>query len=337
MEALFFDCDAGTRAFLSSHHVRDVIYHLVDFELDMQNVLQFHSPEKIEIISMFAHAQSIDTKALDYFENLKMIATRSTGFNHIDLDYCKKRGILVCNVPNYGATSVAEFTLGMMIGLMRKITLAKSQMKTNNVFLPNYLGESLKNKTVGIIGTGSIGRAVIKLVEAFGSNVIAYDPYPNEQMKKAGLKYVDLNQLYKQADVISLHCPATKENFHLLDEKAFAQMKKGVYIINTARGSLIDTEALYEALRSEKIAGAALDVLENEDVLTEREISTDMEKKTADFLLDSVINFKLIQLNNTLITPHIAFNSVDAVEQILSTTVENIAGFKNGKIQNRVV
>ena len=336
-EVLFFDCASGTCSFLNQHPMEGLTYKILDFDLSVKNLPRIDNPDNVEIISLFAHVQSVENKALDYFKNLKMIATRSTGFNHIDLDYCRQRGITVCNVPNYGATSVAEFTIGAMLGIMRRIALAKSQMKTNNVFLPNYLGDSIKGKTVGIIGTGAIGRAVIKLLQAFEAKIIAFDPFPNQELKKSGIQYAtDLSELYRSADIISLHCPATKENFHLLNAEAFAQMKNGVYIINTARGSLIDTEALYAALLDGKIAGAALDVLENEDVVTEREISTDMEKKSNDFLIDSVINFKMLQLNNTLITPHIAFNSIDAVETILSTTIQNIAGFLTGKVQNKV-
>lgn len=336
MKALFFDCDSKGQHFLMSYPLKDVIFETHPFELNLKNIEKIHNPEQFEIISVFAHAKELENSALAYFPNLKMIATRSTGFNHIDLEYCQKRNITVCNVPNYGATSVAEFTIGVMLCLMRKICLAKSQMKTNNVQLSRYLGESIKGKTVGIIGCGAIGKAVIHLLKNFGANIIAFDLYPSNELSDI-LFVKNIEELYEKSDIISLHCPATKDNFHLLDNQAFAKMKKGVYIINTARGSLIDTPSLYDALKSGKVAGAALDVLENEDVLTEREISTDMEKQSHEFLTDSIINFKMLQLDNTLITPHIAFNSVDAIEQILKTTIDNIAGFVNNKVQNRVI
>ncbi len=337
IDALFFACDDRAKNYLTTHTLPNVHYRWVDFDINSADVGTLTDVENVEIISVFAHAQPIKMSQFDIFPNLKMIATRSTGYNHIDLEYCQKRNILVCNVPNYGATAVAEFTLGVMIGLMRHIPLAKSQMKTNNVFLPAYVGESIKDKTIGIIGTGAIGRAVIHLLQAFGANILAYDPYPSETLITQGIPYAaHLDELYPKADVISLHCPATKDNFHLLDEKAFEKMKHGVYIINTARGSLIDTEALYIALRTGQVAGAALDVLENEDIVVEREISTDMEKKPTEFLVDSLINFKMLQLNNTLITPHIAFDSVDAIETILWTTVESIKAFVEGKPTNVV-
>ena len=336
MKALFFDCDTKTNHFLMAHPLKEIVFETHPFELTLKNIEKIHNPDQFEIISVFAHAKELENLALAHFSNLKMIATRSTGFNHIDLEYCQKHNITVCNVPNYGATSVAEFTIGVMLCLMRKICIAKSQMKTNKVQLSHYLGESIKGKTIGIIGCGAIGKAVIHLLKNFGANIVAFDLYPSKELSDI-LFVKDINELYEKSDVISLHCPATKDNFHLLDKQAFAKMKKGVYIINTARGSLIDTQSLYAALKSGKVAGAALDVLENEDVLTEREISTDMEKQSHEFLTDSIINFKMLQLDNTLITPHIAFNSMDAIEQILKTTIDNIAGFVNNKVQNRII
>ncbi len=335
--ALFFACNEHDKAFLQQHPIEGVDYHFVDFDINSPQLRAIPNLPDYTIISVFAHAQSVDNSQFDMFPNLKMIVTRSTGYNHIDLDYCKQRNITVCNVPNYGATTVAEFTIGVMLGLMRRIPLAKSQMKTNSVYLPNYVGDNISGKTVGVIGTGAIGRGVIRILQAFDAKIIAYDPYPSQALLNQGVYYVkELEELYEKSDIITLHCPATDRNFHLLDALAFSRMKRGVYIINTARGSLIDTEALYAALKSGIVGGAALDVLENEDVITEREFSTDMEKKPTDFLIDSVINFKMLQLNNTLITPHIAFNSIDAVQQILTTTVNNIQGFLAGKPQNVV-
>ena len=148
MKALFFDCDIKTAHYLKTHTLNNVIFETVDFELNSENLLKVHNPEQFDIISVFAHAQDLENSALEVFKNLKMISTRSTGFNHIDLSYCQKKNITVCNVPNYGSTSVAEFTIGVMLGLLRKITLAKSQMKTNHVNLSNYIGESIKGKTI---------------------------------------------------------------------------------------------------------------------------------------------------------------------------------------------
>ena len=166
-------------------------------------------------------------------------------------------------------------------------------------------------------------------------NVLAYDLYPNPKLKE--LYVNDLNEIYKNADIISLHIPSTPENYHLLDNKAFSQMKKGVIIINTARGDLIDTQALYEALRSGTVGGAGLDVLENEDFLLHDEAITSSRMSDSDFLLDSAMNLKLLQFKNVIVTPHIAFNSVDAVHRINQTTLDNIKHFIAGDVINSIV
>ncbi len=334
---LFFDMDDEAKAFLTEHAVAGCKAVFFDREFNDAHTLTLASYKDADVISVFPHSDMLKNDYLDFFPNLKLIATRSTGFNHIDLDYARKRGIAVVNVPNYGEITVAEFTMGTMLGLSRKIYKAKSHMKTNNVHLDEYIGIDLCGSTLGVIGTGAIGRHVIKLATAFGMRVVANDPFPNESVKQMGIPYVDLPTLFGQSDIITLHCPATAENTHLLNEAAFAQMKKGVLIVNTARGSLIDTESLYEALESGQVGGAALDVLENEDVITHREISTDIDKRSHDFLIDSVINFKMMQLDNTIITPHIAFNSIDAVDRILQTTVDNIQSYENGRIINSVI
>ena len=329
---VFFDADKITCDYLKKHLSESVVYQCYPFDINSDETINT-VPKDTEIISIFPHSEMIKNDVLDLFPKLELILTRSTGYNHIDLGYTQKRGIRVANVPNYGEITVAEFTIGLMISLLRKVYQAKSDMKKNSIQMEKYIGEDLNGKVLGVVGTGAIGRAVIRLAQAFGVQIVAYDPYPS----LPDIKYVELEELLSVSDIITLHCPATNANKHLLNKDTFNKMKTGVYIINTARGSLIETESLYEELKNGKIAGVALDVLENEDVLTEREISTDMEKQSHEFLTDSIINFKMLQLDNTLITPHIAFNSMDAIEQILKTTIDNIAGFVNNKVQNRII
>lgn len=288
-----------------------------------------------QIISVFVHSELIDNKKLDLFSNLKIIATRSTGFNHIDLTYCKKRGISVLNVPSYGEATVAEFTFGLLLNLSRKIILSRDAMACGRVCLDDYLGFDLMGKTIGVIGTGSIGRHVIKLAEGFGMHVLAYDIYPKEDLKQYYVSSLD--ELYLRADIISLHVPSTRENFHLLNQDAFSKMKNGVLILNTARGDLIDTQALYLALKCGKVAGAGLDVLENEDFLLHDDIITSQKISDSEFLLDSAMNLKLLQFKNVIATPHVAFNTYDAIMRINSVTLENIQSFLKGQIQNKIV
>ncbi len=328
-DILMFDADKELREFAMNCPIKG--YNYVFFD----EPFYFISPKKLEkyrdaeIISVFTHSTTIPNKKLDLFPNLKLITTRSTGFNHIDLKYCKKRKIAVANVPQYGAITVAEFAFALLLALVRKIPRASEDMRRADVKLPLYTGIDLAGKTMGVIGTGSIGRHIIQLAQGFGMNVIAYDLYPNPELKKLYVKSLD--KLYKAADVISLNVPSTPENHHLLNKEAFTKMKEGVYIINTARGDLVDATALYQAIRKGKVAGAGLDVMENEDFLVHDEAETSENFHNSDFLLTSAINLKLLQCPNVIATPHIAFNSHDAIRRINATTCENIRAFLSGK------
>lgn len=330
MNILFFDTDSTLETFLENNPqtgFTPIFFHKDFNSTSLTKLKPFL--ETTEIISLFQHSEMLSNEKLDKFPNLKMISTRSTGFNHIDLDYCQKRGILVVNVPRYGEITVAEFAMGLMLALSRKIIRARHDMAANRIRMSDYIGFDLMGKTLGIIGTGSIGSHLIKLAQVFGMKILAYDLYQKPEFKS--LYVQSLSEIYQQSDIISLHVPSTPENVHLLNKQAFEEMKDGVLIINTARGDLIDTQALYQALKSKKVGGAGLDVLENEDFLLHDEIMTSPHLKNADFLLDSAINFKLLQLKNVIATPHVAFNSADAIHRILQTTMDNINAFLNGK------
>lgn len=332
---LFFNADTIFKEFAAQNPIEGI--NFVNFEESINAI----SPKKIEpyheteIISLFVHSEKVDNVKLDLFPNLKLIATRSTGFNHIDLDYCKKRNIAVSNVPRYGEATVAEFAFGLLLALSRHIIQGRNAMAHNHVEMEKYMGTDLQGKTLGVVGTGSIGRHMIQIAKGFGMNVIAYDLFKNEALRDL---YVDnLDEIYKNSDIISLHIPSTPENYHMLNADAFNKMKKGVIIINTARGDLIDTQALYSALRQGIVGGAGLDVLENEDFLLHDEVVTSPRVNDSDFLLDSAMNLKLLQFKNVIATPHIAFNSIDAINRINTTTFDNIKSFLNGIVINNVV
>ncbi len=332
---LFFDTDQLLREFASAHPLENV--NMVFFEESL-NTIPLKKIEPYfdsEIISLFTHSEVIQNERLDLFPHLKLIATRSTGVNHIDLDYCKRRNIVVSNVPRYGETTVAEFAFGLLLSVVRKIIQGRNGMAHNHVEISNYMGFDLMGKTIGIIGTGSIGRHMIKLATGFGMKILAYDPYPNPVLKDYYVS--DLKTIYQQSDIISLHIPSTPQNYHLLDHKAFEQMKRGVIIINTARGDLIDTQALYLALRQGIVGGAGLDVLENEDFLLYDEVMTSPRATDTDMLLDSAMNLKLMQFKNVIVTPHIAFNSIDAINRINETAFDNIRSFMNHQPTNNVI
>jgi D-lactate dehydrogenase len=274
---------------------------------------------------------------LEKFKNLKLIATRSTGYNNIDLNYCRKHGIRVANVSGYGEVTVAEYAMGMLLNLTRKIEFANNKLRNGIVKVEDDVGIDLCGKTVGIIGTGAVGSYFAKLCHAFGCNTIASDPFPNQKLVDSGIcKYVDTAALLRESDIVALNCPATDSNYHFIGSDTIAMMKDGVYIINIARGELIDPMALYEAVVAGKVKGAGLDVLDYENVI----IKNDMESvKSSDqsFALYSLANAKLLQLPNVIITPHIAFNSKDAILKILKTNTQIILDFIDGKPVTSVI
>jgi len=308
---------------------------LKDFELYFfKEPLKENNILDVEIISIFSDSR-VDKNILEKLKNLKFICTRTTGYDHIDLEECKKRRIVVSNVPAYGIETVAEHTFSLILAVSRRLIESFERTRKGMFYNKGLTGFELKGKTLGIIGAGKIGRRVAEIAKAFGMKVIAYDIFQNlEEAKRIGYEYVDLDRLLKEADIITIHANLTKENYHMINESAFEKMKDGVIIVNTARGAIIDTKALIKYLNSGKISYAALDVLENEPEikeevqLLEKELSEEEMKK---LLANHVIFDTEDRLEKVLITPHNAFNSKEALEEIKRTTVDNIISFVNGK------
>lgn len=291
--------------------------------------------DTFEAVVIFIHSQ-MNKEFLDKMPNLKLISTMSTGFDHIDIEECKRRGITVCNVPSYGETVVAEHTFALLLSIARKLPESIERVKKGN-FMPGGLtGFELRGKTMGVIGVGSIGTNVIRIAKGFGMNVIVYKRTPDYALEKElGCKFVELPVLYQQSDIVSLHIPYSKETHHYLSDEAFSQMKDGVVIINTARGGLIDTDALLKALDSGKVKAAGLDVLEEEPLLEEEKdlLTKDFDK---DKILTILQDHMLVNHPNVVITPHNAFNSQEALKKIVETTHENIYAFASGAPTNVV-
>ncbi|HUS51512.1 MAG TPA: NAD(P)-dependent oxidoreductase [Candidatus Paceibacterota bacterium] len=310
----------------------------VDFsseKLTLENVKKF---KDYEVISTFISSQ-LSAETLKQLENLKFIATRSTGFDHIDLDYCKEKEILVSNVPAYGSHTVAEYTFALLLCLIRKVYNSYQRIRESGSFsLEGLRGEELFGKTIGIIGTGRIGVEVIKIAKGFSMNVIAYDKYPKEELvQELDFKYVSFEELLSQSDIITLHIPYNKETHHLLNKDNLSKTKKGVYIINTARGGIIETQALYQALKKGQIAGAALDVLEEEGNLKEEQrMLLEEEDIPPEKLKTLLANHIFIDLDNVIISSHNAFNTKEALQNIVITTMENIQSYLNKKPINLV-
>lgn len=279
-----------------------------------------------QILSVFIYSD-LDAPLLSQLPSLRMIATRSTGFEHIDTAFCRERDIVVSNVPSYGANTVAEHTFALLLALTRNIYQARERTLRDDFSFQGLQGVDLMGKVLGVIGTGQIGQHVIRIAKGFEMQVLAYDPYQNKAAsERLGFEYVDFDALLARSDVISLHSPLTAETQHLIGKQAFMKMKKGVYLLNTARGGLIDTEALLWALDTGIVAGAGLDVLEEEEaVREEREL---LSGRFDGAKLQAVLrNHVLAKHEQVIITPHIAFNSREAVERILQTTVENISAY----------
>lgn len=288
-----------------------------------------------EIVSVFVHSQ-LNRATLDRLPNLRFIATRSTGFDHIDLARCRERGILVSNVPSYGENTVAEHTFALILALSRNIHKAFVHTLAHDIPFEALRGFDLAGKTLGVVGAGRIGLHVIKIAKGFGMSVVAFDVRQEPLLAEVlNFRYVPLEELLRLSDIVSLHCPYSPKTHHLISAENIRLFKRGALLINTARGGLIDPAALTQALDEGILAGAALDVLEGEELLKdERQILA--QPLAQDKLRTLLLNHSLLNRDNVVITPHIAFNSREAVQRILETTLENLRAFLRGKPRNLV-
>ncbi|MBU4480226.1 hydroxyacid dehydrogenase [Patescibacteria group bacterium] len=314
---------------------------LEGFEIEfLKGTIQENSDykdDKTEIISVFVKS-NIGVEEMDKFPNLKLIATRSTGFNHIDLEEAKKRNIAVSNVPAYGENTVAEFAFALLLALSRKIYTAYNNVLERGDFSQKELkGFDLKGKTIGIVGGGNIGKCSIKIAKGFDMNVIVFDVRRDEDFaKKLGFEYVEFDELLQNSDIISLHVPLNPHTQHLINRENISKIKKGTYLINTSRGEVVETVALVEALEKGILAGAGLDVLEEEEFMGEETGLIFDEHPNPEELKNVLANQYLIDHPQVIITPHNAFNTKEAVERIFATTVENIQSFGKGNPVNLV-
>ena len=271
---------------------------------------------------------TVDKDVIDILaeEGVKLIALRSAGFNNTDYRYALEKGIKVVRVPAYSPHAVAEHSFALLLALVRKLTHAYVRTREFNFSLSGLVGMDLYGKTMGIVGTGKIGRSAIDIAKGFGMKVLAYDPYP---AKIEGVEYTDLSTLLKSSDIVSLYCPLTNDNRHLINGKTLDDMKDTAYIINTSRGGLIDSEALLEALKARKIGGAALDVYEEEAGIFYTDQS---DEGIADDTLA-----RLISMPNVIITSHQGYLTKEALMAISETTLRNVKEFEeNRPLTNQV-
>lgn len=331
MKVLVFNAEPETREILSAALKKESIVFL---DSAVSNSALKANPDA-EVVCIFV-ASEFKKEQIDLLPKLRCISTRSTGVDHIDVTYAAGKGISVCNVPKYGEKTVAEFTFALILTLSRRIFDAFYQIREKGDFKTKELeGFDLFGKNLGVVGTGNIGKTVVKIAKGFGMKVLMCDKFPKQELEDQHAKYVQFDELLAESDIVTLHIPYTKENRYLLNKDAFAKMKHGAFVVNTARGELIDTEALLDALKSGRVAGAGLDVLEEERVLKD-EIELVKGIESIHELKVLIQDHALIDMPRVVITPHIAFFSREAYHEILNTTATNIANFISGSPSNLV-
>ncbi len=320
-------------AVFSSHHFEKKFLNAVNAE--HHHSLTFFEPMLNEQTAPLAQgfdgvccfvSDHVDAQTLNALKTggVRLIALRSAGYNNVDLVAAAKLGLTVVRVPAYSPHAVAEYAVGLLLSVNRKIHKAYMRVHGQNFSLEGLMGFDLYGKTVGVIGTGRIGAVFATIMKGFGCDVIAYDSFVNQELvAKKTVTYVSLSELYQRADVISLHVPLLPSTHHLVNSETLPQMKDGILIINTGRGALIDSLALIEALKSGKIGGAGLDVYEEEEGIFYKDLSEHVLK-------DDVLA-RLITFPNVLMTSHQAFLTKEALQKIAETTLQNITDFETNR------
>lgn len=324
IKMLIFDFRDSEKKFFEENKFEnfDITFFKESLNEDTVDSLTPEQLEQTAVISVFIDSE-VTQAVIDKFKNLRTVSTRSTGIDHINHKACVDKNIDVINVGTYGARSVAQYTMGLMIALIRKIIPASRYVLNKDSACDSFLGRDISKLTIGVIGTGSIGAAVCKLAHALDMKVLAYDLVHRQELLEV-VEYVDFDKLIRESDVVTLHVPYTGENQNMISAEQFKMMKKDAYIINTSRGEILDTIALYDAITSGEIAGAGLDVVSCETYSFKcnqfaKRLGEDMtcmrEAETVE---------KLAQMANVIVTPHIAYETQDAVDYLLEMTFKGI-------------
>lgn len=283
-----------------------------------------------EAVCVFVN-DTVDAEVLGILagQGVRLVATRSTGYNHIDAHAARDLGIVVVRVTDYSPNSVAEFAVGLLLAVNRKIARASVRTREGNFDLDGLMGFDLHGKTVGVIGTGKIGTIFARIMAGFGCTLVGYDRYPTPAFEALGGRYIGVDELLACSDVVSLHCPLLEETHHIVNAAALARVKRGCVLVNTSRGGLVDTEAAVQALKSGQLGGLAIDVYEQEASLFFQDLSSTI-------ITDDVIQ-RLVSFPNVIVTGHQAFFTVEAIGQIMRTTIDSIGAFERGEeLVNRI-
>ena len=318
MKILFYDIKKAELNYLLEKISNDIEPYFFKNSINIQTYIDEKFIDS-EAISAFVSSE-LNKDVLSQFKNLKYIFLRCVGYSNVDLEYCKENNIKVFNTPNYSNSTVAEYTFALLLSLVKKISNSQMAIKTGKITQEELTGLELHSKTIGVIGVGAIGRKVINIAHGFGMDVLAYDIHQN-----GAYNFVELDELLKKSDFISINCPLNEYTRGLIDRIAISKMKRNAIIINTARGEIIDTEALYYALAEKKILGVALDVVECEEYLCQnwKKCNENSIIKTTCLKKFFFIQ-KLMQFSNVIVTPHNAYNTKEALDRILKITLENI-------------
>lgn len=331
MKLLVFDFRESEKEFFSKNNFCD--FDITFFEESLKENTRLDDEELAETDIICVYRSSLLTsKVLRRFKNLRIIATRSYGFNHIDLDYCIKNRIAVLNAGQYGEKAVAQYAFGLILALERKIRLALNDIRNHKVNPKLYEGKILNNLTIGIIGCGSVGKELGKIASFFGMKILV-SSYKEAPSFDEFCNVVRFDKLLRESDIIALHMPYTTENYQILGKNEFLQMKNGAIIINTSCVDLIDINALYDNLKSGKIKAAGLDILDSDFT---RGKAKELGSETMSTSENSKITKDLLKMPNVIITPHIAYNTDDTIDYVLETTMNNIRDYIKGINTNRV-
>ncbi len=323
MKIIFDAVDTETRATLE----KELSEHQLAFPVSPLSE-SITSYADAEVLSVFV-STPVTAEYIQALPKLKHIAARSTGYDHIDLEAAKARGITVSNVPVYGARTVAEFTFALILGLSRKAYAAADRLRREGTTdVKDYEGFDLAGKTIGIVGTGNIGKNVARIASGLAMRIVAFDPRPDTAFAETtNCTYLSLEELVAQSDIVTLHVPHLPSTHHLIDAALLAKFKRGSFLINTSRGAIVDTPALIRALKAGSLAGAGLDVIEGErELLDEASLLSDDRHDIKEFQA-LVAAHMLVDMPQVIVTPHIAFNTKEAKREILMTTCENIKAF----------
>ena len=339
IKMLVFDYRNTEHKFFENENFKNYDIKFFDFSLNEEtiNKLSDEDINQAMIISVFI-TSILTEKVINRFKNLRVIATRSTGYDNINKKVCIQRNIAVLNVQNYGETAVAEFTMGLIICLTRNIYQAVTCVKNYSFADKTFVGRDLEKLTLGVVGTGAIGAAVCRLAHAFNMKILAYDLVEKQELvEKYNINYTSLNFLIRNSDIVTLHVPYTGNNYHMFSKTEFESMKNNSYFINVARGELVELKYLKENLDSGKICAAALDVVACNCEDECQNLSNKLETSSLECLENSKIVSCLIDMPNVIVTPHIAYESQDAIDFILKKTFAGIMDFVNGESKNRVI